>query len=202
MGKPFLLHAGHPGLELVNTLDLRFTDSPIELLPSYAELLRFSTELNLLTSGQARTLGLDVGESEAQRVLSRTIELREALSSLIYGRRDGMDIQDPQARIAERFFHEAASQRKLEASGPQWRWTWSGAEHDAQFPLWRLAHEAEDVLLSHEAEQIKECGDPACRWLFLDTSKNHTRRWCNMKTCGNRMKARRFQAKSGQRAVN
>ena len=78
----------------------------------------------------------------------------------------------------------------------------AGAEHDAQFRLWRLAHEAEDVLLSHEAEQIKECGDPACRWLFLDTSKNHTRRWCNMKTCGNRMKARRFQAKSGQRAVN
>jgi predicted RNA-binding Zn ribbon-like protein len=43
---------------------------------------------------------------------------------------------------------------------------------------------------------VKDCGDPSCRWLFLDTSKNHTRRWCDMKTCGNRMKARRFQARS------
>jgi len=33
-----------------------------------------------------------------------------------------------------------------------------------------------------------------CRWLFLDTSKNHTRRWCDMKVCGNRIKARRFKA--------
>jgi predicted RNA-binding Zn ribbon-like protein len=202
MGKPFLLHAGHPGLELVNTLDMRFTANPVELLPSYAELLRLLAELNLLTAQQAQSLARNVREKDAQAVLSRTKELREALSALIYGRIDGHPLVSANVRILERHFHEAAAHRALETSGPEWQWTWSGAEHEAEYPLWRLAHEAEDAVLAHPAEQIKECGDPTCRWLFLDTSKNHTRRWCNMKTCGNRMKARRFQAKSGQRAVD
>jgi predicted RNA-binding Zn ribbon-like protein len=39
---------------------------------------------------------------------------------------------------------------------------------------------------------VRACGADTCRWLFLDTSRNHTRRWCDMKVCGNRMKARRF----------
>jgi predicted RNA-binding Zn ribbon-like protein len=43
--------------------------------------------------------------------------------------------------------------------------------------------------------RVRTCGVDTCRWLFLDTSKNHTRRWCNMKVCGNRVKARRFQAR-------
>ena len=39
---------------------------------------------------------------------------------------------------------------------------------------------------------VRICGADDCLWIFLDTSKNRTRRWCDMKQCGNRMKARRF----------
>ena len=74
-------------------------------------------------------------------------------------------------------------------------WSWSGAEPSPEIPLWKLAQAASDLLLSSDAELVKDCGDPTCRWLFLDVSKNHTRRWCDMKTCGNRMKARRHQAR-------
>ena len=49
-------------------------------------------------------------------------------------------------------------------------------------------------MTSEAANRVRACGNPECRWLFLDTSKNHTRRWCDMKLCGNRMKARRFKA--------
>ncbi len=52
-------------------------------------------------------------------------------------------------------------------------------------------------MLSDALPWVRACGADTCRWLFLDTSKNHTRRWCNMKVCGNRMKARRFQARRG-----
>jgi predicted RNA-binding Zn ribbon-like protein len=68
-------------------------------------------------------------------------------------------------------------------------------ERNAEIPLWMLAQAAGDLLVSTDAEHIKDCGDPTCRWLFLDLSKNHTRRWCDMKTCGNRMKARRHHAR-------
>src|ERR1700678_2517018 len=79
--KPFKLFAGHPALELVNTLDLRFSTETTDLLPAYGDLLRLVGQLRLLTPEQARKLGRTVGEKDAQRVLSSTIELREALAS-------------------------------------------------------------------------------------------------------------------------
>ena len=67
-------------------------------------------------------------------------------------------------------------------------------ERDPGLPLWVLAMSASDLLTSDAVDRVRECDNPECRWLFLDTSKNHTRRWCDMKLCGNRMKARRFKA--------
>jgi predicted RNA-binding Zn ribbon-like protein len=200
--EPFKLYAGHPGLELINTLDMRFTQEPVELLPTYRELLRFCAQVELLTQEQARRLAHSVQARDAQKVLSAAKELREALSAYVYGRIDRTRTLGEPLPILERHFHDAALHRTLQTDDARLGWTWSGVEHEPEFPLWRLAQESEDLLMSHAPEQTKECGDPSCRWLFLDTSKNHTRRWCDMKTCGNRMKARRFQAKSGERVVN
>ncbi len=193
--KAFKLLAGHPALELVNTLDLRFSTETTELLPAYGDLLRLVTQLRLLTPEQARRLGRTVGEKDAQRVLLSTLELREALASLLYDRIDGRKIQASQVETLEKQFHAAALHRRLSPADGQLVWTWSGVEQQAEIPLWKLAQAASDLLVSSDAERVKDCGDPTCRWLFLDTSKNHTRRWCDMKTCGNRMKARRHQAR-------
>ncbi len=61
--KPFQLFAGSPALDLVNTLDNRFTADPIDLLPTYAELLRFTVQLGLLSEDQARRLGRTTDET-------------------------------------------------------------------------------------------------------------------------------------------
>ena len=81
----FKLHAGHPALELVNTLDFRFSAQTVDLIPTYKDLLRFTTQLQLLTAEQARKLGRTVGEEEARRVVASTAELREALAKVLYG---------------------------------------------------------------------------------------------------------------------
>jgi predicted RNA-binding Zn ribbon-like protein len=193
--KPFKLFAGQPALELVNTLDMRFSAGTIELLPAYGDFLRLVTQLRLLTPEQARRLGRTVGEKDAQRVLSSAIELREALASFLYGRIDGGQPKASQVERLEKHFHAAALRRRLSPADGQLVWTWSGVERQAEIPLWKLAQAASELLVSGEVELVKDCGDPTCRWLFLDTSKNHTRRWCDMKTCGNRMKARRHQAR-------
>jgi predicted RNA-binding Zn ribbon-like protein len=194
--KPFQLFAGHPALELVNTLDLRFSTEPEELLPAYADLLRLVAQLRLLTTEQARRLVRTVSAKDAERVRTSTIELREALASILYGRVEGGKPQAAKLETLEKYFHAASLHRRLRPRDGHLEWSWSGAEQLAEIPLWKLAQSAADLLLSSDAERVKDCGDPDCRWLFLDTSKNHTRRWCDMKTCGNRMKARRFQARA------
>jgi predicted RNA-binding Zn ribbon-like protein len=171
--KPFKLFAGHPALELVNTLDLRFSASPQDLLPSYADLLRFAAQLRLLPAEQARKLGRAVRAQDGQRVLASTVELREALAAVLYGWVDGGKPADAQLEILERHFHAAALHRSLRGGDERLIWNWSNGEQQAELPLWKLAQSASDLLVS----------------------ENHTRRWCDMKTCGNRMKARRHQAR-------
>ncbi len=195
MSAPFKLYAGHPALELVNTLDLRFSANPQDLIPSYKDLLRLLTQLDLLTAAQARRLVRMAGERDAQRVLVSTVDLREALSAVLYARIAGGKPPASALRTLEKHFHAAALHRTLQAGDAHLNWSWEGVESEIELPLWKLAQSAADLLVSTEAESVKDCGDPTCRWLFLDLSKNHTRRWCDMKTCGNRMKARRHHAR-------
>ena len=61
--------------------------------------------------------------------------------------------------------------------------------------LWPIARAAADLLASPDVALVRTCSSPTCQWFFLDTSKNHHRRWCNMKVCGNRAKVRKFYAK-------
>jgi predicted RNA-binding Zn ribbon-like protein len=192
VAEPFKLFAGHPALELVNTLDLRFSPNPQELLSTYADLLRFAAQLRFMSKEQARRLGRTVRAHDGQRVLASIVELREALAAVLYAWVDSDKVADGQLKMLESQFHAAAIHR---SGDERLVWSWSGFEQRADLPLWKLAQSASDLLVSEDAKLVKGCGDPTCRWLFLDVSKNHTRRWCDMKTCGNRMKARRHQAR-------
>lgn len=195
--KPFHLIAGHVALDLVNTLDDRFgEDGPQELLSSYEDLLRFATQSELLTERQARKLKRS-GASEAERlqVLKQVKELRETLAAVAYAQLNEEEPTEADLAALEACFKQASSQRHLIADNSQLTWTWRGLSRQIAAPLWLLAQAAADLLLSEEAAQLRSCASDTCRWLFLDTSKNHTRRWCDMKVCGNRMKARRFQVR-------
>jgi len=56
---------------------------------------------------------------------------------------------------------------------------------------WLIVRSAADLLTSDKLHDVRACSAEDCRWLFLDISKNHSRRWCDMETCGNQAKARR-----------
>jgi predicted RNA-binding Zn ribbon-like protein len=195
----FDLSGGHPALDLVNSLDNRFrADGPNENLVHYNDLLRFLGETGLLDSEQIRRLNNAASEKHrADQVLGAVKELREASAAVFYAAIEERTPAPEDVQTLERHFHEAARHRELHWNAPAnmvWRWN-RHAETDPNLPLWLLAQSVSDMLLSPDAAKVRTCAVDTCRWLFLDTSKNHTRRWCNMKVCGNRMKARRFQAR-------
>jgi predicted RNA-binding Zn ribbon-like protein len=87
------------------------------------------------------------------------------------------------------FYGESISRGQLIKTGTHYQTTWKiDAALDAV--LWPVIHSAGELLLSEELVHVKEC--PGCGWLFLDTSKNQSRRWCSMDTCGARDKMRRY----------
>ena len=198
--RPFELIAGHPALDLVNTLDDRFAEAgPLELLADYDDLLRFAVESHLLTERQAKKLKrADASQAERTQALRRAKELREALAELAYAQLDGQEISEASLALLEEHFKQAGSHRHLAASSLGVAWQWRGLGKEVDAPWWLLAQAACDLLLSGQAARLRCCASESCRWLFLDTSKNQTRRWCNMQVCGNRMKAKRFQARQGR----
>jgi predicted RNA-binding Zn ribbon-like protein len=71
-------------------------------------------------------------------------------------------------------------------------WEWPAGEPDLRQVLWPVIQSAADLVTSPDVARIRECGAPDCNWLFLDHSRGGRRRWCDMSTCGNRAKARRY----------
>jgi len=201
--KPFELIAGHPALDFINTLDYRFRDIPAhENLNSYDDILRFVTESGLLSESKARKLKhLESTPAERAEILTQAIALRETLAALAYAMLDHREIPNDALESFDSFCKQASTHRHLIASESKLEWKWSGLTRNLASPLWLLAQSAADLLLSDQVTHLRGCASETCRWLFLDTSKNHTRRWCEMKTCGNRMKARRFQARNANTTI-
>jgi predicted RNA-binding Zn ribbon-like protein len=194
MTNSFQLVAGHPALDFVNTLDWRFRESgPEELLPDYNHLLIFATQSSLLTPAQGKLLRRAATNTTSSEALNTALDLREALAQIFYAL---MDDQTPPAGAIKKLDHHlcaAQSHSTLVWGRSRLQPAWP-SKPDPHLPIWLLAQSAAELLSTDAITSIRDCADPQCRWLFLDTSKNHSRRWCDMKICGNRMKARRFKA--------
>jgi predicted RNA-binding Zn ribbon-like protein len=198
----FDLAGGHPALNLVNSLDNRFrADGPNEMLTGFAELVRFLRETALITPDQAQLFRKKINHAAAGHVLQSVTELREASAAVLYAVVAEKTPPARDLRTLERYFHAADGQRRLcWESGATWKW--AADESNPELAVWILARSVCELLFSEQLAQMRACGVATCRWLFLDTSKNHSRRWCNMKVCGNRVKARRFQEAARDRAAS
>jgi predicted RNA-binding Zn ribbon-like protein len=192
----FDLVGGQPVLDLVNTLDWRFREEPPpeELLTDYGAVLRFAEQSGLIENSQARRLLRTTTESKAAQVLAAVQELREAAALVLYAALDGDEPGASTISTLEGYFKRGRHAQRLLRTQGKLDWAFPHGDPVSELPLLELSLRAEELMTSDAMERVRECGNSECRWLFLDTSKNHTRRWCDMKICGNRMKARRFKA--------
>jgi predicted RNA-binding Zn ribbon-like protein len=200
----FELTGGILCLDFVNTLDDRPSDHPKELLGSYVDLVRFAEDTGTLPLTEVERLFTlsEAAPEKARRVLADAVELREAMFavfSAVIAKRAA-----PTAALATlNGYIQLAAQRTILAptkGGFGWRFDSygrSGAGFDAM--LWPIIRSAADLLASDNLAFVRACSSPTCRWFFLDTSKNHRRRWCSMKLCGNRTKVQKFYARQQRR---
>jgi predicted RNA-binding Zn ribbon-like protein len=126
--------------------------------------------------------------------VSAVKELREAAANVLYAAVESETPSDSSIRQLEKAFKDAAGHQQLLWAGSKLVRELPQSPVLPDLPMWLLSLSTAEFLTSDQMHQLRSCGNPECRWLFVDTSKNHTRRWCDMKVCGNRMKARRFKA--------
>jgi predicted RNA-binding Zn ribbon-like protein len=192
--RDFELVGGHPALDLVNTLDWRFRESgPEEFINTYGDVVRFIEQSGMIGPGDARRLLRGASGNKTERIVAAIRELREAIAEILYAAVAGRSPSSSSVKKLEACLKEAREQQQLHWEGGKLAWTLA-QPNSPTAPFWLLALSAGQFIASDQMQMMRDCGNDDCRWLFLDTSKNHTRRWCDMKICGNRMKARRFKA--------
>jgi predicted RNA-binding Zn ribbon-like protein len=104
-------------------------------------------------------------------------------------------------REVARFHARALERGRLVANAQANALSWSWPQLELQTMLWPIALSALDLATSDEAGSVKQCPghDGRCGWLFLDRTKNRSRRWCTMRICGNAQKTQQQNARRRQR---
>ena len=181
-------------LDFVNTIHEYGAVDPREELHRFQDLVDFGYQAGAITSRQAAQLSKGAGTDPAlaRTALAAARECRLALyrifSAIAGGKYPtGSDLDFFNRQLA-RIFQNLRIRRR----GPEVEWAWKEDNHNPERVLWPVVRSAAELLTSKERHLIRECGSQTCTWLFLDQSKNQTRRWCDMKTCGNRAKWRRY----------
>lgn len=184
-------------LELCNTISGARASEHEDTLAGYADLLDWLTGYRVFDAETIAELRrrAEQGGSEAQAALSKVKELRETCwraFSALYARRpaDPGDLD----LIRERF-SGAAVRMRFEQQNGSVSLLFAGTEKTLESPLWPVAVSAAELLTSPLLERVRECSSESCDWLFLDVSHNRSRKWCDMASCGNRAKARRYHAR-------
>jgi predicted RNA-binding Zn ribbon-like protein len=198
MADKFQLVAGHLALDFANTLDYRYDpDRLIDLLPSYERFLAFCRQSEVITAAQMRKLLDGLSESDSQRVLKEVIELREALYFLILSAAHGRSPDESYLRAVNRFLSGARAVDEVVWRKRRFVRSFGDVTERPDAPLRQVVDAAVVLITSSDIYyNVRECSEKTCRWFFLDRSRNHSRRWCDMQLCGNRSKAKRFYARA------
>ncbi|MGC1453130.1 MAG: ABATE domain-containing protein [Candidatus Sulfotelmatobacter sp.] len=196
----FDLIAGNVCLDFVNTLDDRHS-KPKELLETYIDLARFGEDTGLLGATEVDRLYARsyAAPDRAQQALLQARELREAIHDVFWATMNERPVPPRALSRLNAYVQSAAGQMCLVPvkGGFEWRFDDWG---DFQSVLWPIARAAADLLASDQLPYVRACSSKTCEWFFLDTSKNHHRRWCDMTRCGNRAKVQRFYARQKRKA--
>jgi predicted RNA-binding Zn ribbon-like protein len=208
------LEGGHLVLDFVNTVGGLRGDPPSpeeELIDLYEDLPTWCARLGVISerdAGRLRAAATRDGKA-AKRALSRTRALRDDLLYPVF--RALADGKEPPAKLLDRLRDEeraALADATLARAGTApaagagrdaLEWTWP-PPRDLTDPLRPIVHAAIELLTEGPLDRLKTCGN--CRWLFLDQSRNHSRRWCSMDECGIQMKHARFVERRRRRAAS
>lgn len=186
-------------LDFTHTLQNRYNAQRQELLSSYRGLLAWGLYMRILTEEEAQQL-LHIAErypQEALKTFNDAVSLREAIYRIFYNIAEDSTQQQDDLALLNTMLAQAMSRACIVSEKDSFSLDWC-VNNDAerlQRVSWLVVRSAADLLTSDKLHEVRACAAEDCRWLFLDISKNHSRRWCDMQTCGNQAKARRHYSR-------
>lgn len=183
-----------------NTVENFRLERPADGLPDFAAWVKWSAKHGAISDGAARDLNAwaQAHPDEASRALDDAKELRVRLFRLLSAHAQGDPGLRDEVACLNRHMGSALSHLRLNPTG-------SGLEFEnlvtPERMMWPVVYSAVALLTDELSARLRRCGGDKCTWLFIDESKNRSRRWCDMRVCGNRAKSRAHYRRT-QRAAS
>lgn len=184
--------AGHLALDFVNTTAWPKGCESGDRFCGYEDLVAWAEEAGLAADAAALRREGRSQPDRAAAVLTEAVGLRRTLHE-VFGAVTG-DRPPPAAALnrLNRALKRYLPRLRLEGSAEGLRWGWREGASDLDSMLPPVVWSAARLLTSAERARVKACPDERCGWMFVDRSRRGNRRWCKMKECGSRHKARRY----------
>lgn len=190
----FALRGGERCLDFVNTVAWRRTDRPVDYLASVRDLMEWGRQTGVLAPVDLDRHGQPETKVASDEVLARARSLRETIHRVVMASVERSAPADDDLALLNRAVSEArAHQRLIHSRGTQYDWRWDGGTAVDRV-LWCVAASAAELLTTSRIDRVRMCAGTGCGWLFVDASRNRSRRWCDTRDCGNRERVRRHLA--------
>ncbi|MCP4361638.1 MAG: hypothetical protein GY796_26810 [Chloroflexi bacterium] len=190
----FDLESGALCLDFANTVDWHNSDHPDDALKDYSVLIEWGRAAGILASDQAEKLG-QVAKNQSKEAIvayESAMQLRESVYRIFanYSEQESVDLND--LGILNRALSKSLSHLHINLSDRGFDWEFTESPNGLDQIVWPVARSAGELLVSDRLNRVRQCADDrGCGYLFIDTSRNRSRLWCSMESCGNRAKARR-----------
>lgn len=193
----FEMTGGAVCLDFINTLEDR-PRGDAEHLHRYADLLDWGEQAGLIEHKTAQRMKQRARKHPrtADATFAKARALREQLYRVFAATIRGSEPPPADLSAFNQALADALAKLRLHEDRGSFVWVWHSSGNDWGRMLWPVLRSAAELLTSDERGLVRECHSETCSWLFIDRSRTKRRRWCDMKTCGNRAKARRHYRKT------
>lgn len=187
--REFLFVADNLALDFVNT-EMMSGGEQVDALQTPADLRDWVTQARTKYPHTDHVKNLDSQASSA--LLRDALELRGAIRSIMRAIVSKRIVPGASVEVINRTLQRVPLHRELTFSGKQYKWSDQFNSKTETAILYPIARAAGDLLVEGKFDRIKKCGNPDCILFLYDTTRSHTRQWCSMAACGNRMKVAAF----------
>jgi predicted RNA-binding Zn ribbon-like protein len=189
----FDLSGGHVALDFANTVSHRGHTQVRERLKSYRDLIAWARQAAVVTDVDTAPLLDEASRRPPDAAVSveRALAVRELIYRLFSAVAAGRSPLAADLDMFNTVLVDTLACARVVPTRNGFIWGWADDPQRLDRILWPVVRSAAELLTSEARHAVRECAADDCTWLFLDRSRNQSRRWCDMRVCGNRAKARR-----------
>ncbi len=197
---PADLVGGDIAIDFINTAADWASGDPIDRLGGLEGLADWARVAGLVSPDELLAMKAQAARrpDEAARVFEDATALRGALWRLFEAAAHQRRAGAADLATLKDWTCRARGHQELAQTDDGFRDRWTKDAPILETPVYAIALAAEAVLKDGRLDRIHVCGGDSCEWMFLDNSKNASRRWCSMATCGNSAKVKKFRKRKNE----